>query len=278
MDEKPKYRRSFFRNASAILLGVISFLAVIMLFENRLIFLPSRYPDGEWDKIKNGFEDVWFESADGTKLHGWYLPNPNSRRHILYCHGNAGNLTWRADVVSQLHDQLDASVFLFDYRGYGRSKGRPNEQAVYEDAQAASDWLVNRAEVDPGELILVGRSIGGAIAIELASRRPPAALILQSTFTNLPELAAKLYPFLPVRWFIRSEFDSIKKIADYRGPLFQSHGADDSMIAPDMGQALFEAAGSDAKRFYIEKETGHNDSPDQDYYDQLGKFLESVGR
>ena len=278
MDKKLNTRQNFSRKISVVLLGVVSFLIIAMFLENRPIFRPSRYPDGDWDKINNGFEDVWFESADGTKLHGWYLPNPNARRHILYCHGNAGNLTWRADVVSQLHDKLNASVFLFDFRGYGRSEGHPNEQAVYKDARAARDWLAARAEIDTGELILVGRSIGGAIAVELAASKPPAALILQSTFTNLPDLAARLYPFLPVRWFIQSRFDSLEKIADYRGPLFQSHGRDDSMIPPDMGRSLFEAAGSDKKRFYFEKDAGHNDSPGQDYYEKLGNFLESVDR
>ena len=249
-------------------------MLAVMFFEERLIFFPRVYDGGrEWSPIGLEFEDAHFAADDGTQLHGWYCPVENPRQVILFAHGNAGNLSGRAPVASTLQQHLGATVMLFDYRGYGRSEGKPGETGVLQDARAARAWLAERAGIAEKDIILIGRSLGGAVMVDLAARDGARALVIESTFTSLPDMGARQYPFLPVRWLMRNRFDSISKIGDFQGPLFQSHGDADQLVPYEFGQRLHKAAPG-AKEFFTCPDGGHNDMQPMDYYHALDAFLQ----
>ncbi|MBN1588236.1 MAG: alpha/beta hydrolase [Pirellulales bacterium] len=254
-----------------LLLGI----GLLMWFEPSLIFFPARYPEGNWNPAGLRFEDVSFSADDGTPLHGWYLPHDKPRAVVLYCHGNAGNITHRAGILSILQDYVGVSVFIFDYRGYGRSEGSPSEGGVLADARAARAWLARREGIDERDVVLMGRSLGGAVAVDLAADDGAKALVLESTFTSIPDMAAYHYPWLPVRSLIRTRFDSLSKIARFNGPLLQSHGNADTTVPFESGQKLFEAAG-EPKKFVTLPGLGHNHALPQTYYDTLIRFLDSL--
>ena len=138
---------------------------------------------------------------------------------MLFCHGNGGNITHRVDALKMLHRRAGVSVLIFDYRGYGRSEGKPSEAGVLADARAARAWLAAREKIAEADVVLMGESLGGAVAVDLAARDGARALVLESTFSSLPDVAAYHYPWLPVRWVMRTRFDSAGKIGDYHGPL-----------------------------------------------------------
>ncbi|MBU4271085.1 MAG: alpha/beta hydrolase [Planctomycetes bacterium] len=246
-----------------------------MFMENSLIFFPSRYPIGEWQPAGIEFEDVWFQSEDGSRLHGWYVPHPNPRATVLFCHGNAGNITHRDGVLEVLHDYVGASVLIFDYRGYGQSAGRPTGPGVLADARAARAWLAAREKIPERDVVLMGESIGGAVAVDLAARDGARGLVLESSFDALPEVAAYHYPWLPVRWLMRTRFDSAGAIGRYHGPLLQAHGDADTIVPLRCGRRLFKAA-NEPKRFILLPGHDHNDPMPREYYDALASFLEGL--
>ena len=246
-----------------------------MIFEEKLIFFPSRFPIGDWRPEDLVFEDVYFQAEDGTQLHGWYVPHPHPRAHVLYCHGNAGNITCRAQVLKHLNEQLGLSVFVFDYRGYGRSEGKPTERGVLSDAQAASGWLAERAGVDPRQLVLLGRSLGGPVAVDVAADHGARGLILESTFPSLPDVAAKIYPWLPVRLLLRTRLDAAKKIRAYDGPVLQSHGDSDGLVPIGLGKQLHQEIPG-PKRFVTIPDADHNSPQGWDYYRELDQFVERL--
>ena len=258
--------------AVGLALALFLFIGIAMLFETSLIFFPSKYPQGVWKPFGIDFEEVDFKSADGTKLHGWYLPHENPSYVILFCHGNAGNITNRAMPAKRLHDELNASVFVFDYRGYGKSEGRPNEHGVLADARAARSYLAKREGIKPEEIVLLGRSLGGAVAVDLAAKDGAKALLLQSTFTSVPDVAAFHYPWLPIRWLLRTRLNSLQKIRSYEGPVFQSHGNADTIVPYELGKQLHDAAPG-KKEFMTLQGYDHNASQNDEYYEALRVFL-----
>ncbi len=261
-----------------LVLPASAFLAVVlmmMFLEESLIFFPSPYPEGDWQPVGIVCEDAWFESADGTRLHGWYVSHDHPRATILFCHGNAGNLSHRAELLRILHHRVGASVLIFDYRGYGRSQGKPNERGVLADARAARRWLAEREGIAETDIVLMGRSLGGAVAVDLAAAHGARALVLESTFSALPDVAAHHYPWLPVRWVMRTRLNARAKIAEYRGPLLMSHGEADTIIPLDLGRRLFEAA-NPPKQWLTFPGRDHNDPQPPDYYDALIEFLDGL--
>lgn len=240
--------------------------------ENSLVFAPTRYPTGNWQPRDLPFEDVWFTADDGTKLHGWHLPHPNPQAVVLFAHGNAGNLSDRAELLRMLHDRCDLAVMVFDYRGYGRSEGSPDEQGILQDARAARAWLARREGTAQTNIVLMGRSLGGAVAIDLAAQDGARALIVESTFTSLPEVANEHMPWMAPKLLMRNRLDSLAKIHDYHGPLLVSHGDRDRVIPFKHGQRLFAAA-NEPKRFITIPGGRHNDPQTPEYYDALDAFL-----
>ena len=160
-----------------------------MLIEDWLIYFPVAYPEGDWKPGGLQFEDAWFAAADGTQLHGWYVPQENARAAVLFCHGNGGNLSHRVDALKRLHRQSGVSVLIFDYRVYGRSNGKPSEAGCLADARAARAWLAARENIPEARIVLMGESLGGAVAVDLAARDGARALVLESTFSSLPALS-----------------------------------------------------------------------------------------
>ena len=200
---------SFLINLAAILALVAGGLYVM---QPAMVFLPSRKLAATPDQWGLEYEDVWLQTEDGVRLHGWYLPRAGARRVLLFFHGNAGNISHRQATLEIFH-RLGLSVLILDYRGYGRSEGRPSERGLYRDARAAWDHLVDGRGVAPSDIVLFGRSLGGAVAAELASQVQPRALILESTFSSARDLAREIYPLLS--WLIvrRFEFDTVARLA-----------------------------------------------------------------
>lgn len=279
LDSPPNGNRFWsasWRLMRCIAIAYLTVLLAAMFFEERLIFFPRPYQDGpEWNPAGLDFEDAHFEAADGTQLHGWYCPVDKPREVILFAHGNAGNISGRAHTASTIQQHLDATVMLFDYRGYGRSEGKPREAGVLQDARAARAWLANKTGVAEQDIILMGRSLGGAVMVDLAALDGARALIVESTFTSLPDMGALQYPILPVRWLMRNRFDSIGKIGGYGGPLFQSHGDADELVPYEFGERLHGAAPG-IKEFFTCPGGGHNDLQPTDYYHALDSFLQRV--
>jgi fermentation-respiration switch protein FrsA (DUF1100 family) len=250
---------------------------VAMLGENYLLFHPSRFPDGNWQPIGLRVEDAHFAAADGTALHGWYIPHPNPRVHVLYAQGNAGNLTYRLDFLAQLH-RLRASVFIFDYRGYGKSQGAASEPGILMDARAAREWLANRAKIDPRDIVLFGESLGGGVMVDLAAEDGARGLVLQSAFTSACDVGACAFPWLPVRWLMRTRLDSLSKIGRYDGPLLQIHGEEDTIVPLDLGQQLHAAALDRHKVFITAPKTGHNYSWPPAFVAALDQFFDRLNQ
>jgi hypothetical protein len=243
--------------------------------ERRHVFRPWKYPSGDWEPFELEYEDVTFKSADGTKLHGWFVPHQAPRAVVLFCHGNAGNISTRAKTLKELNERHDAAVFIFDYRGYGKSEGTPGEEGLLQDARAARKWLARRTGLDEHEIVLMGRSLGGGVAVDLAAKDGCRGLILESTFTSMPDVAGRLLPLLPTGWLMTQRFDSLTKIPNYGGPLLQSHGDKDKLIPIAQGRKLFAAA-TGPKRFIAIKGGGHNAGRPEYYHEALAEYFESL--
>lgn len=263
-----------FRLAAVVYLGLVLFA---MFFEEKLIFFPARYPEGEWRPRSLLIEDIHFVAVDGVKLHGWYCPVESPRAVVLMSHGNAGNITHRAETIGLWQRYLNVSFCIYDYRGYGRSEGSPNELGVYADERAAYQWLTDEKRVAPSDIVLYGESIGAAVALELAMNVPIGALILESPFTSAVEMGERTMPWIPVRRLMRNRFESIDKIANYHGPLLVTHGTRDSIVPFEMGERLFKVA-NEPKRFYAVRGADHNDVPfvgGSRYFQAIDDFLAS---
>jgi len=230
---------------------------LIFAFQSRLIYFPSRDIWTTPRDVGLPFEDVHLTTDDGVAIHGWYVPRDSARATILLCHGNAGNIADRLTTMKLFHLQ-GLAVFAFDYRGYGRSDGTPSEQGTYADTEAAWRYLTRDRGLPPKRIVLFGRSLGGAVAIELATRRTPGALVVESTFTSLGDIGRLHYPFLPVGWLLSYRYDSIRKIGSITCPKLFAHGREDTLIPLANGRKLFDAAAE--PKTFIETPGDHNNS------------------
>ncbi len=251
-------------------------LILLMLFENYLVYPAPRFPTGDWDQSLVTVEDADFTADDGTRLHGWFVEHPKPRGTVLYFHGNGENAGQQADVLADLRDRFRLSVLVFDYRGYGKSEGRPSERGIRRDAQAALKWLNERTRTTPDEVIFFGRSLGGAVAIELAESEGCKALVLSSAFSSLVEVAASHYPWLPVGWLMRNRYPSAERIASCPQPLLQAHGTSDTMIPQWSARKLFDASPAAHKRFVELHGGGHNDPYSGAFWTAFRQFLDEV--
>jgi uncharacterized protein len=239
-----------------------------------LLFLPSKFPNGDWSPAGLDFEDVYFEAEDKTRLHGWFCPCENPRAVVLMSHGNAGHVASRAAWLRYLQNEAKLSVFLFDYRGYGRSQGHPSVLGALQDAKAARAKLREIASVKDSEMLLMGESLGGAIAIHLAADSAPRGLIVQSSFASYRSLADVHFPRLS--WLVpRDKLASEAQIAKYHGPLLQSHGNRDRTVPFSSGEQLFRAA-NEPKRFVTIPNADHNNWLTDQYRRELNAFVTQV--
>lgn len=221
-------------------------LALMLYFlQERMVFLPhlpGRALDATPAAIGLDYEDAFIDTADGVRLHGWFVPAANARGALLFFHGNAGNISHRLESVA-IFNRLGLDVLIVDYRGYGQSSGSPSEAGTYRDAQAAWDWLRARG-VAAERIVVFGRSLGGAVGAWLASRPElrPGGLIVESCFTSGEDMARRLYPWLPARWITRLKYPVRDYVAASDSPVMVIHSRDDEIVPFDMGRALFEAA------------------------------------
>ncbi len=253
---RPKRRGLLYRLVRIVVLVYLGAAIMLLFFQSRLMYQPSKELERTPGESGMEFKDVFLTTSDGLKLHGWYVPAPKRKGVFLFFHGNAGNISHRVESV-YIFNRLGYDVFIIDYRGYGRSEGKPTEDGTYRDAGAAWRYLTEQRGIPPREIVIFGRSLGGAVAVELAARCEPAAVIVESSFTSAPDLAASTFPFFPVRWLCRFRYDSLEKIASLRCPLLVIHSPDDDLIPFENGQKLFDAA-SEPKQF-LTIEGGHNE-------------------
>ena len=269
--------KKYLLNTLAGLVGVgVLFTVLLVGCENNLIYHPAKYPEGLWDtsNMPLPVQDVWFEAEDGVKLHGWYVPSEEAIATLLFFHGNAGNITHRLENIFLLH-HLKLNVFIFDYRGFGRSEGEPGEDGIQLDSQAAYDTVLTQPGVSLPSLFIFGRSLGGVFASYTATKNPAAGLILESTFTNAEDMADRMFPVLPVDWFISSEFDTVGRVAQLSLPKLFIHGTMDNVIPFTLGRELYKAA-AEPKEFYTIVGAGHNNTwyiGGKDYFDKIKEFI-----
>jgi fermentation-respiration switch protein FrsA (DUF1100 family) len=243
----------------------------LIALEKSCVFWPVAYPLGDWT-LDPGVEDVWFLSADGTRLHGWYAAAPHPRAVVLFAHGNAGNITDSRPILHLFRDELNASILIFDYRGYGKSDGKPSELGLLDDARAGRLWLAQQEGKPESDIVLVGHSLGGGIVVDLAARDGARGLVLMSTFTSLPDAAES---HVPLSKLMHMRFDSLSKISDYHGPLLQAHGDADKVIPFALGRTLFDAA-NEPKQFVPIPGGNHNDLPTPIFIKALNHFLAAL--
>jgi fermentation-respiration switch protein FrsA (DUF1100 family) len=223
---------------------------------NALTFLPERRIVRTPAELGVAYEDLYVTAADGVRINGWFVRAAKPVGHMLFAHGNAGNIGDRLPILALLA-AAGFDVLVFDYRGYGRSAGRPSERGLYLDARAARHVLLERPGVDPNRIVYLGKSLGGAVLLELATAFPPAGLVLMSTFTGLRDAAQSVYPFLP-KLFVPNAFPSLRRIRSLRSPVLIMHGAADGLLPVGMGEALYAAA-PEPKQLKIYPGAGHND-------------------
>ena len=280
-------RRGPLLRRGLLYLGLPLALIVALIFvtircgviERKFVYFPERDLVADPAQVGLSFEEVYFVASDGVRLHGWFTPGREDLTWLWF-HGNAGNISHRLENLKLLHDELGVSVFLFDYRGYGRSQGKPSEEGSYRDAQAALTYLRSRGDTDPERIVYFGRSLGAGVAVELATHEPPLALILESSFSSIPALARHLYPFLPIGPLLRTKYDSLAKIGSVEAPLLVLHGDRDEIVPLQAGRSLFEAA-PEPKQFHVIQGAGHNDTyrvGGEEYLRVLRQFLDSLGR
>jgi uncharacterized protein len=278
MDQKAgkRFGRRIWQIVRAALIFYLLVVLALMFLERWMVYPAPPVGRGDWQPAGLAHEDVRFQSADGTKLHGWFVPNARAKRAILYFHGNAEQVGDLVDLVAHLRDTLDAAVFVFDYRGYGQSDGRPNEAGCIADGRAAQTWLANKLGTPANQIVLMGRSLGGGVAVAIAAETGAQALVLENTFPSVVDVAARHFPWLPVRWLMKNRYDSVARIGQFTGPLFQIHGELDDLIPPQFGRRLFDAAPSAIKHFVGIPNRGHNDPWPAGYYRDLAAFLDQV--
>ncbi len=234
----------------------------LYLFQGSMVFLanlPGRALEATPADIGLDYENVHFDTADGERLHGWYIRAPDARGVLLFFHGNAGNISHRLESIL-IFNRLRLDVLIVDYRGYGQSTGRPSERGTYRDAQAAWDYLVRDRRVAPGNIVVFGRSLGGAVGAWLAAQLPaeeqPAAVIIESSFTSGADMARRLYPVYPARLLTRLKYPVIEFVGRLQCPVLVVHSRDDEIIPFTMGRAIYDAVGQ--PKDFIELRGDHN--------------------
>ena len=259
--------------AVRVLLTVYVLLCLgVYFFQAKLVFVPTKgEPAYTPQNLGLEYKNLFLESGSES-IHAWFVSAKESRGTVLFCHGNAGNLGHRLSTIKIWHE-LGMNILLFDYRGFGESSGDPSEEGCYEDVKACFDWLQNNAFLEK-PLIIHGRSLGGGIASWAAENLENDGLILESTFTSIPDMGAHIYPFLPIRLLSSIDFPTEERIKKYTKPLLIVHGKNDEIIPYKMGQALAQKSGAD----FIELQGNHNDgfSTSQSYIPALNAFVERV--
>ncbi len=272
--ERPFYRRLAIglKLCAGTYLGILAFM---MYTETNFVFPGAGTDRGDWNHPGIDLEEVEIDAVGGSTVSAYFFPQPNADGALLFCHGNAENIALLAHEAERMRNELNLSVLLFDYRGFGKTQGRPTESGVLADAEAASEWLANETGVREEDLILFGRSLGGGVAIHLACEHDAKAVILDRTFSSAVDVAASRYWWLPVRFVMRNQFLSLARIHHFEGPLLQFHGDIDEVIPLWSAQRLFEHSPSQVKDFRLIKGLEHLTPMPLSFIDDMKVWLGS---
>lgn len=265
-------------NILLLLLGLALLNGGMYLQQPSMIFFPYATLDQTPAGWGLAYEDVFLDTEDGVRLHGWYIPRHGSTQSLLFFHGNAGNISHRGASVEIFH-RLGLNVFIFDYRGYGMSQGKPDEKGLYKDARAAWRYLNKERGFDQEEIILFGRSMGGAVAAELAAEIQPGGLILESTFSSAKDVANAVFPVLSRLIFLRYDFDTVAHVRRVTCPVLVLHSPDDEIIPFRLGEKVFQAANE--PKSFVKMRGGHNNGifmSQPDYERALGAFVSPANK
>jgi fermentation-respiration switch protein FrsA (DUF1100 family) len=266
--------RRFFLLVATAVLSYFAVVATMVAMETELVYHPRPAAVSWRGPASPTAQDVDIPTALGTRIHAWWCPAEGATGALLYCHGNNDNLSTWAEHVEMVRAAVGQSVLIFDYPGFGKSPGGPDEAGCCDAAEAAFDWLVKQTRIRPERILIYGVSLGGGPAVDLASRRPHRALLLASTYTSLPDVGAARYPWLPVRLLMRNRFDNLSKIGRCTGPVVITHGTADTLFPLAHGEALFAAA-AEPKSFLPMPDVGHVD-PDAGFFRRAREFIERV--
>jgi len=263
-----------FKMGALLAVGYLGLCLLMFFSQERLLYFPDPRLIATPEALGLDFESVSIGTEDDLRLHAWWIPANPARGVLLFCHGNAGNISHRLDSIRQFHE-LGLSVLIFDYRGYGESEGKPSEAGTYRDVTAVWRYLTGKRGIPPEKVVVFGRSLGAAVAAHLAARVEPGAVVLESAFTSVADMAARLYPWLPVRWLVRIDYPVARDIQAIRAPVLILHSPNDEIIPYDMGRTLYELA-HEPKEF-IELRGGHNGGwllSEPDYSSAVDAFLD----
>lgn len=248
------------------------------------LFHPTGDSVGDWKAMSEMFEEVQFKNSRDEFLNGRYfsygelVPGDSARGSILYCHGNGGNVTDYTSTALELCHDLRCNVLLFDYAGYGKSEGRPTATGILDDGRAARNWLAQRDGIRSDQVIVYGFSLGGSVVTDIAAVDGARALIIESSFTSLGDMARRKVPFLPFNWLLRERLASVEKIGNFHGPVFISHGKRDGLIPFSQGERLFSVA-NEPKTFYIPRSPNydwHSAPLSREHLERLRRFIDEV--
>jgi len=265
---------------NVILLLLFLFISFYLFFpyiENFFIFHPTSSFDSTPSDLHLDYEDIYFKTEDKINLHGWFFPLKGNRPVILFCHGNGGNISHRLENIKLLLEK-GFQVFIFDYRGYGKSAGKPSEKGLYIDGSAAYNFLVKHKHIPADKIISFGRSLGGSIAIEISLKKDVRCLIIESAFTSTKDMAKTMFLFKAFSFLLPAHFNNLEKITQITVPKLIIHGQNDNIVPFFMGQKLYHASKS-PKYFYRIKEAGHNDTyiaGGRAYFKKLAAFVENL--
>ena len=240
-----------------ILCSVWILLSILLyIFQPKFVFFPISTLDATPSDIGLAYEDIFINTEDGIVIHGWYLPHENPRATLLFLHGNGGNISHRLESLA-IFNTLRLSTLIIDYHGYGQSEGKPSEQGTYQDARSAWNYLLNHKDVSGNNIIIFGRSLGGAVATWLANQYQPKALILESVFTSVYDMGKYYYPYLPVKLLTRIKYSTIDKIKNVSCPILFVHSPTDEIVPYKFGKELYMAANE--PKSFLDIRGGHND-------------------
>ncbi len=260
-------------NMLTVLLGLVLLNGFIYIQQPSITFFPHKTIEQTPQEWGLEYENVFLKTADEVRLHAWYIPHEGSNKTLLFFHGNAGNISHRRSSI-EIFNRLGLNIFIIDYRGFGKSAGRPSEQGLYKDATAAWLYLTNERNINPDEIIIFGRSLGGVVATELASRTQPKALIVESTFSSARDIADAMFTVVSRIIILRYEFNVLENIKQVTSPVLVLHSPDDEIVPFKLGKKVFNAA-NEPKNF-VEMKGGHNTGllmSQPEYETELAKFI-----
>jgi uncharacterized protein len=266
---------------TAATFAVLSFVLIEACYvEEKFIFFPSAEILETPRNYSLSFDDVYFKTEDGVTLNGWFVAYPGASTTVLWFHGNGGNIGHRVEHLKLLHDRLKVHIFIFDYRGYGKSEGKPSELGTYQDGAAALAHLRSRKEVESKKIVFFGQSLGAAVATEIAVKESCLALVLEAPFASIRDMARVVFPLLPIGPLLRTRYDNLEKLKKVQTPILVLHGDRDEIVPFEQGKKVIAAA-SEPKEFYAIQGARHNDTyivGGEEYFQALKTFIEKAPR